>query len=321
VLGLSFALVLGCGRTELWHWDDWEAGAAGSGGASAGTGGAGGAGFGGAGFGGAGFGGAEFGGAGFGGAGFGGAGFGGAGFGGVSAAGLGGMGGVPVECGTFADPPDVHPASPPVCAGGRPVYSVFVDVPGTAADPNTYRPLVSLTACHFDVRFRTREVVTSDELEGIDVLLLMPRRTIMAPAEKQVIQAFVAEGHSVLAYVDYSSEYTVGTAPTYQAVLDILGAVYEDTDSGPGPTFTTLASHPITQGVNVFAVYAASAVSGSGYVPVALLGCPVAIARDTGTSRFVVNGDSTPIFGGMEFDSYDHERLFLQTIEWLVRER
>jgi hypothetical protein len=68
-------------------------------------------------------------------------------------------------------------------------------------------------------------------------------------------------------------------------------------------------------------MYAASAVSGGGYVRVAALGCPVLIAKDTGTSRFVVNGDFTPLFGGPEFDAYDNERLFLQTIEWLVRER
>ena len=85
------------------------------------------------------------------------------------------------------------------------------------------------------------------------------------------------------------------------------------------PVAAKYNQHPITEGILRFSVYAATTLSGEGYVPIATLGCPVLLAKDTGANRFVVSGDATPIYGNELLD-HDNERLFHQTLEWLVRE-
>jgi hypothetical protein len=320
-------LAAGCGRSELWMSDD-PGGSSGTGsgdsgsGAAAGTGGMGafgGAGFGGAGFGGAGFAGAGFGGAGGAGAGFGGAGSGGAGFGGAGGAGAT-LGNIPAECGSFAMGPSVG-AGPPLCSASRATYSVlFYLRPDHLWDPIKHRPTVALTACHFATSAVLSGTLTPGLFDGIDVLIIMPQLGRVPAEEKDALRAFVSSGRPVLMLVDYASPATA-SVEIYQDLLDLVGAVHGNTATGPGPTFTSVLRHPITEGIDTFAVYATTTLRGDGYVPLATLGCPVLLAKDTGTSRFVVSGDATPLYGGMEFDMFGNQRLFLQTMEWLVRER
>jgi hypothetical protein len=229
---------------------------------------------------------------------------------------------IPIECGSFARGPSVEAPGPPLCAASRAAYSVlFYLRPDSVWDPNTHRPSVALTACHFATSALVSGTLTPGSLDGIDVLVIMPQRELLPAGEKDALRAFVSSGRPVLVLVDYASTITA-PVEVYQESLDLVGAVHGNTTlGGPNPTFTAVLRHPITESIDTFAVYATTTLRGDGFVPLATLGCPVLIAKDTGTSRFVVSGDATPLYGGMEFEMYDNKRLFLQTMEWLVRER
>jgi hypothetical protein len=259
-------------------------------------------------------------------AGGGGAGRGGAGVTGMSSGGAGAvtgeptLGEIPPACGSFAPSSGITSPTPP-CAEGRAAYSVLLDgrVINGASHGAFTNAEETLASCNFTASTMLSGSLTRELLASIDVLAFMPKRGMMPEEERTAARDFIQNGGSVLVFADYAAEATT-SVENYQALLDFVGAVHGNTNSGVGPTFPKFAQHPITEGIQKFAVYAATALSGDGYEPIAALGCPIILAKDTGTNRFVVSGDATPIYG-QELPDFDNARLLQQMVEWLVRER